>query len=435
MLPFQIGYVPFLSGLLVKMGNLSTAEFLLYLLFAAWAAMQLMTTHGGRTRGVRTPHLWWLFGLLVGGILAAATGTSADKALVWQFFRVACVAPLVLYVLVIQLVHTLGEVRQLVAWILAIGAVFGLFLIGARFWGDWVPGSLQAGRLEGQVGFLGLNVGVTTNTTCAYYGVLWLAGLALWLLGGSSRLCRLTALALPIYAVCMLLLATRSVWILVVVGSLAIFLFGVNRRGWMPTKRLNMVLVGCGLFVAAVIGGWIGSSEGIRGRLVTLTSWEALVHAPNAVGRVATWPDLWRMWLNEPFGMGFFYELPGWGMSVHSLYFLLLVSTGFIGLICYLGFQLGCLRDGRRCMGSQDAFVGALGVGGSAGIALVLIYGVGGAILWRANLNLSIAAVAAAMVAARGVESGWLPQRRLHAARSRRGATTGGSWLYPRGSS
>lgn len=425
-MPLQLGFVPLVPGVSSRLPSMTTAEAGIYVLFAVWAFSRML-----RSQEAPFPprHAWWLLGFVVGGVVASLLASASLTSDTWVFVRVACVAPLLLYVLITELATSEDDIRLLAGWILGAGLATGVYLILARGLGTWAASSLVGGgRLEGMVTFLGLTIGVTSNTMCAYFGVLLLVALSLWMWADTSRLTRLAAVCMPVYALCILLLATRMVWLALVPCSILVMLLGRRGSKSMPAGRVFLLLTGVFALGVAVASGWPGG-EAIIGRQRTLTSLSALLGSETVRYRVESWPVLWRLWLSHPFGTGYFYLIPMYlvgqlRMSIHSLYFLVLLSTGFIGMICFMGFQISILIDGCRCAMGKTALGRAVGAAGAGAVVFVLLNGLSGTLLPRPHLNLPITALLAVAASARTLqinEQGFdVPRRWLWVPRSMR---------------
>jgi O-antigen ligase len=72
------------------------------------------------------------------------------------------------------------------------------------------------------------------------------------------------------------------------------------------------------------------------------------------------------------------------------------LSTGVIGLVCYLGFSLACLLHWLRGLAFDDPVVISVSIGAIAGVVVILVNGLSSGILWRVHLNLSYTLVVAA---------------------------------------
>lgn len=139
-------------------------------------------------------------------------------------------------------------------------------------------------------------------------------------------------------------------------------------------------------------------AAGITSRFDSIQSLEAFTEDANVLGRLAQWPVLWGMWLHRPFGTGFFLSVPGFESSIHNLYFMVALSTGVIGLVCYLGFSLACLLHWLQGLAFDDPVVISVSIGAIAGVVVILVNGLSSGILWRVHLNLWYTLVVAAAV-------------------------------------
>ena len=131
-----------------------------------------------------------------------------------------------------------------------------------------------------------------------------------------------------------------------------------------------------------------------------MSSVSAMLDDPTAQARLESWPVLVRLWAEHPMGTGFFYLVPGMNMSIHSLYFMVLLSTGVIGFGGFVGFSVAVMIDGVRSSRLESPLARAIGAAGAGVVLLILLNGISGGLLTRPHLNLAVTGLLALVAAA-----------------------------------
>ena len=351
----------------------------------------------------------WLLVFIAGAVVATGTGVSPDGDLAQAFVRVVCILPAMLFFVVTRVVDSERGVLRAALALLCGGVALGVLLMLARVAGTWESADAAAQRTEGSYTLGFWTVTVQANTGSIFFGLLCVLALGI-AVSSRTRLPRVIAgTSLGVSLTGVVFLATRGVWLSLPPMLLLTLVLAAGRstRAWRRAVLLGVV----GLAVVSAIAQLAATSSDISRRFGTLGSLDVLLSDPNWQGRSGQFSPLLKMWLDHPFGTGYFSIVPGQEIAIHNLYLFLLLSAGPLGLVAWLGFAVGALV---RCASALRSATGSLrGVlaGVVGGLAFVLATGfIGSGLLWREKYGLlfmlmtSVGVVAASIVSRRSAE-------------------------------
>jgi O-antigen ligase len=213
---------------------------------------------------------------------------------------------------------------------------------------------------------IGGTIGVP-NVAGAYLSVLLAcaAGLLVTNLGRAYK--RLAMAVLGFGSVALIFTFSRGAWIALIVALTVICYSVWHRRGLSLRVPIAVLVVSTLLYLPfhnLISERLFGNDKGSAEARIPLMHLAYRMIADNAVSGVGTnnFTVVMDRYVTSEFRRA-------WLFSVHNKYLLVLVETGFPGLLAYLAFLLGAIRTGWKCWKSQDLLLSPLALGFVGGIA------------------------------------------------------------------
>jgi O-antigen ligase len=160
---------------------------------------------------------------------------------------------------------------------------------------------------------------------------------------------------------------SRGAWIALIVALTVICYSVWHRRGLSLRVPIAVLVVSTLLYLPfhnLISERLFGNDKGSAEARIPLMHLAYRMIADNAVSGVGTnnFTVVMDRYVTSEFRRA-------WLFSVHNKYLLVLVETGFPGLLAYLAFLLGAIRTGWKCWKSQDLLLSPLALGFVGGIA------------------------------------------------------------------
>jgi O-antigen ligase len=232
------------------------------------------------------------------------------------------------------------DVRQMARW--CVWSAYALVGIAAYRWIGWLAGFVPLSAIT-EVGagneFRALPSGATFCVAA-----VGLVQFMAWMRGSGSRFSGLHAL---VFAVVVVVLQHRSVWLAAGVGHLFVL---VQQSGHMPRRLLWLI----GLFFAVGIGVVVATQIGALDRLAS-SLWESTISVADprstASDRMFGWEALMSDWIESPWGTILFGYPYGTSYrrvvarvvveySPHNFYVQLLLRVGLVGTLLFIAATL-----------------------------------------------------------------------------------------------
>ena len=232
------------------------------------------------------------------------------------------------------------DVRQMARW--CVWTAYGLVGIAAYRWVGWLVGFVPLSAIA-EVG-AGNEFRALPSGAAFCVAAVGLLQFMAWMRGSGSRFSGLHAL---VFAVVVVVLQHRSVWMAAAVGYLFVL---VPQRGHMPSRMLWLI----GLFFVVGLGVAIATQMGVLDRLAA-SLWESTISIADpkstTTDRVFGWEALLSDWIESPLGTILFGYPYGTSYrrvvdrivveySPHNFFVQLLLRVGLVGTLLFTAAML-----------------------------------------------------------------------------------------------
>ena len=332
-------------------------------------------------RRIKIPYLKLLLIFFVSSLIPWFLGNIPEYGYAWIAMRQCVILPIMAYVVIIKIVKTEGELKNLI-WCFLGGSVLlalvslmaALGYFGPPLAADYIDTSVKEYRFftSYRIPILGsMTLGGNLTTVFAAFAVPYFINL---LLSIEKKTIRVTAFLLSGFALnlSVILISGSRTPLIAVIISIGVIYFLVYRKN--PITNIGKVIAACFLGVTIYLffqnTGLI--SIGTTERFVSLSY---AFRSPYAYfqeysgGRYQTWGEFIPTLVNHPFGAGFmesFAPIGGADVGPHAQYLLLLLGTGVIGMLIYFLFVFISMWKGfmHRPMNYRLAWI-KIGTGGA----------------------------------------------------------------------
>ena len=330
-----------LGGLSISVSTVALAG-----LYAAWCLRKLMN----RSTEVRAS---WHFSLPLVFYLAISlfSVVRAEDSQLAIFQVVLLLETCLLYFYVANNVKTRQDVLFILLMLLVGCFLESAIIIAMKFSVTAATTWDMPIHIHGAVGKEGLSRAGGTigepNTAAAYLSLLLAPAASLLFTKLGRRYKLLASAVLAFGGIALILTFSRGGWVAFALSTILLYWFVWRRHGLSLRVPVAVVLLSVLLFLPfrdaisqRLLGDDKGSAES-RVPLIRLAFRITEDHPVLGVG-ANNFTVVMDRYLTSEFRHSFLY-------AVHNTYFLILAETGIVGLLAYLAFLLGALRNGWQC--------------------------------------------------------------------------------------
>jgi O-antigen ligase len=331
-----------------------------------------LSRRGDRARQVfSAPYLSLLIGFTLGGIIAFLSGPGSKGPEAFIYLRRAAIYNLAIYMVIVTLLRKPAQGITLLKMLVVGGTVAGIYL-SFQIGGVWDPlARFQLGRAASYT-LIGETEASTIFVQVATY-LSTLLPIAIALAFHSRRRSEVVLFGFLALLLGLMLFVSegRGGWIAGTVSGLLVV--GLNARLrkvkiWRPVLIAILVLVAASALVSSGILG-----ETFFNRLYTFAS---LQTDSSLIVRLQLWQRDLELILQNPFGVGFFYNLEVFRRSAHNEFLQLTLGSGILGLLCILAFFMGVVRKFIRGLQDPDNDIQSLCIAALGVMVALFINGI-----------------------------------------------------------